>query len=461
MPDALDTRELPLENPLSEREMEVASLLVTGASNAEIARELIISPHTVKVHLRNIFEKLQVNSRTEASMVLVKRGWVAVPGVTIEPDEGEEPTPPEPPPLAPLSLRSTPWQRAYMAASLLFCLLLLGTPFLSSWQGRTTAALLTDSHLARTAAPAARLEPRWELRTPLKRPLARLAMTALDDRLFVMGGETPAGEAVADMQIYDLSINDWSTGTPLPLPLANLAAATLNGHIYVAGGSTNPDAPGANPVPVDKLLQYDVAQDEWSELLPLPYPVAGAGMAADDRYLYVVGGWDGRNMHDEVWRIEPALKGATAVWELVGHLSKARAYVGVAAAGGELYVVGGYDGQREYDLAEALNPISGQRRELPALGTPRGGVALVYDGLALYALGGGWTQPLTTHERFDLTSNSWSNFTSPIQGEWRSLAATGVNGRLHIAGGWAGDYLDSHLQYQSSFRALLPVITSD
>lgn len=56
----------PMEEPLTDRELEVLALLAAGLSNKEIADHLIIAIGTVKVHVKNIFAKLKVNRRTKA-----------------------------------------------------------------------------------------------------------------------------------------------------------------------------------------------------------------------------------------------------------------------------------------------------------------------------------------------------------------------------------------------------------
>jgi ATP/maltotriose-dependent transcriptional regulator MalT len=55
-----------LIEPLSDRELEVLQLIADGASNREIAQELVLAIGTVKKHISNIFGKLGVSSRTQA-----------------------------------------------------------------------------------------------------------------------------------------------------------------------------------------------------------------------------------------------------------------------------------------------------------------------------------------------------------------------------------------------------------
>jgi len=63
---------------LSDREMEVLKLVTKGLSNKDIADELCLSVRTVQGHLANIFNKLQVSSRTEAVVHALKQGWVTL-----------------------------------------------------------------------------------------------------------------------------------------------------------------------------------------------------------------------------------------------------------------------------------------------------------------------------------------------------------------------------------------------
>jgi ATP/maltotriose-dependent transcriptional regulator MalT len=55
-----------LEDPLSERELEVLRLLASGKTNSEAARELFVSVGTVKSHTGNIYRKLGARNRAEA-----------------------------------------------------------------------------------------------------------------------------------------------------------------------------------------------------------------------------------------------------------------------------------------------------------------------------------------------------------------------------------------------------------
>jgi len=57
---------------LTDREMQVLKLVARGMNNRDIAKELFISENTVKNHVRNILEKLQIHSRMEAVMVAVR-----------------------------------------------------------------------------------------------------------------------------------------------------------------------------------------------------------------------------------------------------------------------------------------------------------------------------------------------------------------------------------------------------
>lgn len=60
---------------LSSREMEILNGIVDGLNYNEIAEKLFISPHTVRKHIANIYDKLHVSNKTAAIKIALKKKW--------------------------------------------------------------------------------------------------------------------------------------------------------------------------------------------------------------------------------------------------------------------------------------------------------------------------------------------------------------------------------------------------
>jgi len=73
--NSADDDEENLLHYLTNREEEVLSLLLEGATYKDVARELFISETTVKTHVNNIFQKLQVREKTQAVLYAINKGF--------------------------------------------------------------------------------------------------------------------------------------------------------------------------------------------------------------------------------------------------------------------------------------------------------------------------------------------------------------------------------------------------
>lgn len=433
--------------PISEREIEVLQLVATGASNQEIARDLVISKNTVKVHLRNIFEKLGVQSRTEATLYAIRQGWVVVDDG--EPLAGTDLSEEASATLAETTDRTRPvswWQRVYVLAATLMAVLLLLLPALR--KGNQAIALsspISDQPVAGSTSLRAETS-RWTHLADLPTPRTRLALVAYEDRLYAIGGDRETG-VTGQTEIYSSETDSWSIGTPKPTAVSNVGAVALGGRIYVPGGCI-----GLTGV-TDRLEVYDPSDDTWTEAAPLPSPVCAYALATLDDWIFLFGGWDGQQFVDQVF----AYDSGSDIWTQKGPMPSARGFAAAGTIGRTIYVVGGYDGLQEFAATYAYDVEHDAWAERAPMSVGRGGLGLAVIDDKLYAIGGGWDSYLATNERYDPKSDTWTAFESPVVGEWRNLGVAPLGTQIYAVGGWNGGYTSTTEAYQALFRIILPV----
>jgi len=440
--------------PLSDREMEIVRLLATGATNHQIARELFISVNTVKVHLRNIYGKLDVASRTEATMVAVRQGWVQVAregsagtadavGAEITADALDAA------PANPVLPRLEQWppislaKRIGLVAAMLLVLMVLFVP--PVLQGRSNGVEADPIGGVFPTAPSDSTPTRWHTRAQMPTPRTDHAVVAHQGLVYAIGGVSASG-VTGRVEAYDPRTDAWTTRRSKPTPVGFIAAVEVNAKIYVPGGI---DA-GRQPQAILEI--YDPALDTWESGAPLPRPLGAYGLAALNGKIYLFGGRDERGYVASVYRYDPQAD----AWEELPPMSKARGFLGAAAIGDLIYVVGGYDDLTELDLCQAYDPATGTWATRASMDMPRGGLALIPVRGQLYAIGGGMDGYLAFNERYDPRIDDWLRIETPVTEQWRGLGADFVNPNLYAIGGWNGESLSVNEAYQALYQIILP-----
>jgi DNA-binding CsgD family transcriptional regulator len=428
---------------LSEREMEILKLVAQGLANKEIARELFISANTVKVHLRNIFGKLEVSSRTEATMVAVRQGWVAV---EMEVPESEAIAEAEAEALAVPLAR---WQRVFLLVALTAVLMLLAW----TWPQPAPAEESPENPLIDNPGPMTLVGPpnltsRWQEEVSMSIGRGRLAAAAVGGRIYAIGGEMPGGGFTGAVEAYEPVQRTWTLKATKPVPVANVSGAVLADKIYVPGGSIS-------EMGVTAVVEvYDPAADQWTQVAPLPEARAAYALAVHGEKVYLFGGFDGQQDVATVFVYDPA----TDEWQPGPSMPSARAFAGAAALDDEIYVVGGYANEVELDRCEVYLPATGEWQTCAPLLEGRGGLSLIAVGGKLQAIGGGWDGYLAYNQWYDPGRDAWFRFQTPIPGQWRNAAAAEIDGLVYVVGGWRDEFLNVNLAYQAMYKAFIPSV---
>ena len=432
------------DNGLSQREQEILSLLANGASNKDIAARLNISANTVKVHLRNIYAKIEVSSRTEATLYAVKSGLIRpVPAVAAP--ESEENPPPQPL----QSQTARPNQMLFIAAMLLA---LVATLFVAGQTGLKNQPASNPSGVSslETASPR-----RWQRLPALPEPRQGMAAALFEEHIYLIGGETPQG-ITSSVIAFAPETGVWQTRADKPLAVSGVQAARLGDQIYIPGGTRS------NGRPSDQLAVYFPRSDQWETHAALPVSLTDYALTAFEGKLFLFGGWDGNNHRGETYMYSPE----TDAWTSLSSLPAPRSGASAVSEGGKIYLIGGTDGDHFFQDVLAYYPqrdLNGEPawESLPPLPEGRANMGTAALAGSLYLVGGNTAQSQTASDPLQYRPQEarWQTFDSPPQAAGSFLALVPYEDFLHVLGGSTSTGLsDRHQVYQAIYTRAIPII---
>jgi DNA-binding CsgD family transcriptional regulator len=434
---------------LSERERQILRLVATGASNKEIAQQLSISPNTVKVHLRNIFAKIGVASRTEATLYAIRNGFAQLSSAnnnqtatSLAEIENTSPIEAATPSLPSYSApRFNPLSQQLRTSSIVALLLILIVVIAIQWRSTNTLS-------SPTPTPPSRWQPEPDMPTAR----SKLATTVYENQIYAIGGQTSI-EVTNIVERYNPTTKAWDTLASKQVAAADIKAAVIGGRIFVPGGRL------ASGKITNVLEVYDPRIDRWSKSLAMPVALSAYALAAFEGKLYVFGGWDGERYRAEVYQYDPELD----TWLKRTSMPTARGFIGATVAGEKIYVIGGTTGKQILATNEEYTPDAESRGATPwqeraPLPAGRSGMGVATAADVIYIIGGETTDKNITLQYFPRL-NQWQPIESPFNNPWSHLGLVSTEAFLYAIGGQSSEITLTHnFSYQVLYMISLPIV---
>lgn len=432
---------------ISDREIEILQLLSQGKSNKDIARELFISINTVKVHLSNIFKKLNVSSRTEATVYAIEHGMVEFPRQATEERESivSESN----------NTKPTPWEtfhRGYWWLALSLGVGLLIGLFILLANGRIFSTLTSTPN----AIVDSLSQERWTLAAVIPQPRARMAVATAQNFIYVIGGVSAKG-VESLVQKYDKTNNIWIDLAEKPTAVSDADATIVGGKIFVPGGIL------ANGIVTDIFEVYSPETDTWEKRSPIPFPLSNYGIASFEGKIFIFGGWNGSKEMDTVLKYEPS----SDKWQSLTSLPTARSNPSVVVVDDLIYVIGGDSNGTRLKIDEVYAPsqdIAAGKPWSSQVGLPEDfdlvGAQNVMGSLFIF---GQSSDSNFTLLNFTPQNRVWSEYSeSPPVTISNDPRMAVLGGDVYFIGGYdaTGRVTDSLVRYQAVYTIVLPRITN-
>ncbi len=436
---------------LSDREKEILRLVATGLSNKEISRDLVISINTVKVHLRNIYQKLEVASRTEATYVAIQAGLVL-------PNSGMSSSGTIIDETGAISNRTRAllfWrnQNPGFYIAIFIVILVVFTSVIIGYQIiNASNAPIPDPERGSTENIAV---DRWEIKSELPFQLENFATSVIDNQIYAVGGESESGVSGG---IFRYTIDDafWERLSDKPVPVTDIDASVIGNKLYLPGGKLD------DRNIINDLAVYDPILDQWMNLENLPEARSGYSSIAYEGRLYLFGGWDGENVRGTIFIYDPINNNWTVS---ESELPQPIMNAGIAVANGRIFIIGGENQTGTVDSVYVYNPsldISDQNSwsEVSALENPRANMAVVSLADLIYIFGGAQS---STDEYFGYqyspSDDIWQPIESPMESGLSGLGAEAVDTYIYLFGGSiASRQMSSFYAYKAIYTIAIPVL---